>query len=629
MEQRHSKRLELPISSNFHDKILANPKYQSMTYKNIPFLFILFFSNLLVSVDFEVNDAQRKMLETLPPDQRTAVMLKMQQAGSMQEDIEEVFEKESFLIERPEYQDLQDEEKYCKECIYGYNIFRFAPSSYSASNVVPLTSTYTLGPGDEIEVTYYGNLDTKKKEKISKDGTFVLPSVGPVNLGGLTYEEAKELIEKNVESSLLGTRVSVSVGSLRSITVYLLGESYKPGSYTLSAMSNVSNALFISGGVSKLGSLRNIEVRRNGKIKGVYDFYDFLLKGDTSSGVKLEDGDAIFIPFIQNKVKLNGSFRRPGNYEIVEGESLKEAIAFAGGYKSEVVNDSVLEISYIDKSKGKRVIEYFSKADVDTDRELGDGDSINISHRQGLLSKSIELSGEFKNPGVYSILPGDRVLDIIVRAGGYTDEAYAEGTVFLRKQVAEKQKEGFSRSAEELERTMINIISSGQIPNISEFTLAPLAQLIARLRNEDPIGRQVVNFDYLTLKSDPSSNIYAQDEDEIFIPRRPESIYIVGEVLNSTTLRFDPENNVQDYIRLAGGLNDQADKNRMYVIYPNGSAEIINNSFFRNSASLIPGSTIVVSRDSRAFDIYSILEVVTPIFADLATSAAAIAAISD
>ena len=592
-------------------------------------LFFFFFSNLIFTIDFEVSDAQKKMLETLPPDQRTQVMLKMQQAGSMQEDLEEVFEKESFLVERPELQDLKEEEKYCEECIYGYNLFRFSPSSYSASNVVPLTSTYTLGPGDEIEITYYGNLDSKKKDKIKNDGTLTLPSVGPVNLGGLTYAEAKELIEKSVESSLLGTKVSVSVGSLRSITVYLLGESYKPGAYTLSAMSNVSNALFVSGGVTKLGSLRNIEVRRNGRIKGVYDFYDFLLKGDTSSGVKLEDGDAIFIPFIQNKVKLDGSFKRPGNYEIVEGESVKDAISFAGGYKSEVVDNSILEISSIDKSEGKRIIEYFSRSEAKMNRLLRDGDSINISHRQGLLSKSVELKGEFKNPGVYSILPGDRVLDVITRAGGYTDEAYAEGIVFLRKQVAEKQKEGFTRSAEELERTMINIISSGQIPNISEFTLAPLAQLIARLRNEDPVGRQVVNFDYLTLKSDPSSNIYAQDGDEIYIPRRPESLYIVGEVLNSTTLRFDPKNNVQDYIRLAGGLNDQADKDRMFVIYPNGAAEIVGNSFFRSSSSLIPGSTIVVSRDSRTFDVYSILEVVTPIFADLATSAAAIAAISD
>ncbi len=592
-------------------------------------LLFFFFSNLLLSVDFEVSETQKKMLETLPPDQRTSIMLKMQQAGSMQEDLEEVFEKESFLVERPELQNLEEEEKYCDECIYGYNLFRFSPTSYAATNQIPLTSSYTLGPGDEIEITYYGNNDTKTKGSITNDGTINLPAIGPVNLGGLTYKEAQELVKSTVEASLIGTKVSLSMGKLRSITVYILGESYKPGAYVLSAMSNVSNALFVSGGVTKKGSLRNIEIRRNGEIVGVYDFYDFLLKGNTSSGVKLEDGDAIFIPFIQNKVKLGGSFKRPGYYEIVEGESLQEAISFAGGYKSEVVDSSIIEISSIDQSIGKRLIEYSSRIKTDFSRKIKDGDSINVSHRQGLLPRSIELKGEFKNPGVYSILPGDRMLDVINRAGGYTDEAYPEGIVFLRKQVAEKQKEGFRRSADELERTMINIISSGQIPNISEFTLAPLGQLISRLRNEEPVGRQVVNFDYLTLKSDLSSNIYAQDGDEIYVPRRPESLYIVGEVLNSSTLKYDPKNNVQDYIRMAGGLNDQADKDRMFVIYPDGSAEIVNNSLFRKSSSLIPGSTIVVSRDSRAFDVYSVLEVVTPIFADLATSAAAIAAISD
>ncbi len=600
-----------------------------MSIKFLKILFFVFFSNLILSVDFEVSETQKKMLETLPPDQRTNIMLKMQQAGSMQEDLEEVFEKESFLVERPELEDLEEEEKYCEECIYGYNLFRFSPTSFAATNQVPLTSTYTLGPGDEVEVTYYGNNDSKKQGVIRNDGTFNLPAIGPVNLGGLTYAEAQDLVESAVNSSLLGTKVSLSMGKLRSITVYILGESYKPGAYVLSAMSNVSNALFISGGVTEKGSLRTIEIRRNGEIVGVYDFYDFLLKGNTSSGVKLEDGDAIYIPFIQNKVKLGGSFKRPGYYEIVEGDSLKDAIEFAGNFKSEVVDTSILEISSIDQSIGERVIEYSKKIETNFSRNLKDGDSINISHRQGLMPRSIELRGEFKNPGVYSILPGDRVLDVINRAGGYTEEAYPEGIVFLRKQVAEKQKEGFRRSADELERTMINIIASGQIPNISEFTLAPLGQLISRLRKEEPVGRQVVNFDYLTLKSDVSSNIYLQDGDEIYVPRRPESLYIVGEVLNSTTLKYNPKNNVEDYIKMAGGLNDQADKDRMFVIYPDGSAEIVNNSLFRKNSSLIPGSTIVVSRDSRAFDVYSVLEVVTPIFADLATSAAAIAAISD
>ena len=128
-----------------------------MNYKIIHFCILFLFSSMFFSVDFEVSETQKKMLETLPPDQRTNIMLKMQQAGSMQEDLEEVFERETFLVERPELEDLEEEEKFCSECIYGYNLFRFSPSSFSATNQVPLTSSYTLGPGDEVEMVYYGN----------------------------------------------------------------------------------------------------------------------------------------------------------------------------------------------------------------------------------------------------------------------------------------------------------------------------------------------------------------------------------------------------------------------------------------------------------------------------------------
>ena len=137
-------------------------------------------------------------------------------------------------------------------------------------------------------MVYFGNRQEKLKTIINKDGSVDLPSLGPINVGGLTFSQAQKVVEGAVESSLLGTKVPISIGKLRSITVYMLEESYKYGAYTLSAMSNVSNALFISGGVTEGGSLKNIEVRRNGEIVGVYDFYDFLLNGNTTSGVKLE-----------------------------------------------------------------------------------------------------------------------------------------------------------------------------------------------------------------------------------------------------------------------------------------------------------------------------------------------------
>ena len=151
---------------------------------------------------------------------------------------------------------------------------------------------------------------------IQRDGTFNLPLLGPVNLVGFTFTEAQEHLKKRIKEELdemsiagsIGTEISINLNRLRSITVYVLGEAYKPGSYTLSALSTITNTLFLSGGVNKSGSLRNIQIKREGKLVNTYDLYDLLLRGDTTTDIRLQDGDTIFIPFIENKVTLGGVF---------------------------------------------------------------------------------------------------------------------------------------------------------------------------------------------------------------------------------------------------------------------------------------------------------------------------------
>ena len=139
----------------------------------------------------------------------------------------------------------------------------------------------------------------------------------------------------------------------------------------------------------------------------------------------------------------------------------------------------------------------------------------------------------------------------------------------------------------------------------------------------------IVDLDTLALKSDPITNFTVQDGDELYIPKRPSSVSIVGEVLNSATVGFNPEYSIYDYIDLAGGLRDSADKNKIFVILPNGKAQLIKKGLFTTNKGILPGSTIVISRDSKPFDAIRWTQIITPILADLATSAAAIAAISD
>ena len=591
-----------------------------------------FLITLLVFLAFnlkaEITPDQLRMIEQLPPDQRENIMNKMGTAESLQDEIEETFEENSSLTLKPELRNLKESEDYCPDCIFGFDFFEYSPTTFAPVDNSPVTPDYLLGPGDKLLINFYGNIEKEITTTINREGNIILPEIGPINFSGITFDEANSLLAKKVETKLLGTYSTMSIGEIRSIGIYILGEAYKPGRYVMSGLSSVSNALFVSGGVNEQGSLRNIQVRRQNEVIRTYDFYDFLLRGSLESDVVLQDGDIIFIPFIESSVTLGGAFKRPYRYEIKEGETIEDAIYLAGGFVSEVIGSPTLELSRVDERSAKRVYSYVN-SEKDFGNVLRDGDVINISSVSGIKPRSIKISGEVKNPGQYSIQPGDRILDIINRAGGYTEEAFFQGSIFLRTEVAKSQKQAFERAADELENTIVDIITKDTIDEITEFTLLPVSNLIARLREEKPLGRMVVNLDTLSLKSDPVINFSVQDGDELLIPKRPSSVSIVGEVLNTTSVGFNPNFTVDEYISLAGGLSDSADRNKIFVILPNGKSQLVRKSLFSSNKDVLPGSTIVISRDSRPFDAINLTQIITPILADLATSAAAIAAISD
>ena len=583
-----------------------------------------------------ITPEQEALLKELPADQRAAMEERMKASEELEEDVKEAFKREDFLIERPELKEEKEEEKYkCEECIYGYDLFRFSPSTFAPANNVPVSYSYILGPGDELTVSYYGANKNSTTGFIQRDGTFNLPLLGPVNLVGFTFSEAQEHLKKRIKEELdelsiagsVDTEISINLNRLRSITVYVLGEAYKPGSYTLSALSTITNTLFLSGGVNKLGSLRNIQIKREGKLVNTYDLYDLLIKGDTTTDIRLQDGDTIFIPFIKNKVTLGGAFKRPHLYELLDGETLEDAISFAGGFKAEVGFNPEIELSTINRVSNKREISKVVYNENAKNRKILNGDGLNVSEISGLKPFSVELTGEFKNPGVYAISEGDTVLDIVSKAGGYTNSAFVEGGVYLREEVAKIEEEGFKRTADNLEELLFNVVQDGSI-DVTEFTFLPIITVIKRLREIEPIGRVVMSLDTLDLKTDPYSNFEVRHGDSIYVPKRPSSVSVVGEVLAATSLQYYPERKVSDYIGAAGGLNSQADRDAIYIIGPDGQAELYEKKYLRNSnIELIPGSTIVVSRDSRPWDAINMAQILTPIFANLAISAASIAAI--
>lgn len=597
-------------------------------YSKIAFaLLISIFPYSVIGQD-DLPPEQLAMLEQLPPDQRESIKEKLRVATGLQGEIEQAFEEVISLVKKPELKDLKDQDGYCSECIYGFNFFQFSPSTFAPSDDTPINSSYSMGPGDKLLVNYYGSDEKTEEVFVNREGIVVLPLLGPVNVTGMTYGEASKYIQDKAKSELIGTQINISIREVRSVGVYVLGEAYKPGKYLLSGLSTVTNALFISGGVNKKGSLRNIQIKRDNKTVATYDFYDFLLKGSLDSEVTLQDGDIIFIPFIENSVIMGGAFKRPHRYEFKEGETLGDVVELAGGFDTEVMDGSRIELSTLDRSASTRSLTYLNLAE-DAKKLIKDGDVLNVSFTSGLTPQSITLTGEVKNPGDYSIRPGETILEIINRAGGYTDEAYFQGAVFLRKAVAKSQKEAFARSADQLENTIVDVITNNAGSSISESTLVPLSNLITKLRLEEPPGRMVVDLDTLKLKTDPIANFPVKNRDSLFIPERPSFVSIVGEVLNATTVGFNPDLSVDEYIDLAGGLNDAADRDKIFVILPDGKSQLVKRSLFSSSTYILPGSTIVITRDSRPFDAISLTQIITPILADLATSAAAIAAISD
>ncbi|MGB1333751.1 MAG: polysaccharide biosynthesis/export family protein [Porticoccaceae bacterium] len=215
--------------------------------------------------------------------------------------------------------------------LFGYDLFAGEPDTFEPIANAPVELDYLLGPGDELNIQFYGKVNDYFEQTILRDGTINFPKIGPVGVAGMSYTEAKQLINRKVAEEYIGVKVSVSLGSLRSMQIFVFGEAYKPGRYTVPSLSTITNALYLSGGVSEIASLRNIQIKRNGKIQARLDLYDLLLSGDRSKDIRLQSGDTIFIPAVGQTAGIEGQVRRPAIYELMQKPTVGVLIDLAGG----------------------------------------------------------------------------------------------------------------------------------------------------------------------------------------------------------------------------------------------------------------------------------------------------------
>ena len=310
---------------------------------------------------------------------------------------------------KPKPNDLDKDLRY-----FGYDYFNNVPSTFAPLAFVPVPSDYVIGPGDEIRIILFGNTNNKYNLKVTRDGDIYMPEFGPVLVAGLTFTDLKDSIQQLVSNQLIGTQVSVTLGELRSIEIYVLGEAKNPGAYTVGSLSNLINVIFASGGIRQSGSLRNIQLKRSGKIVSNFDLYSLLLEGDTGESIRLMQGDVVFIPSITQSVAINGEIQRPGIYELLPNEDINDLIHYAGNFTSKA-NQNSIDLKRVDQEQNAfKLINLSTKSLAKNEKfTLISGDVVTIGSVVDKLFGAILISGHASRPGYYPWFSGMRLSDVI------------------------------------------------------------------------------------------------------------------------------------------------------------------------------------------------------------------------
>ena len=338
-----------------------------------------------------------------------------------------------------------------KSRVFGYDFFQNPKISFTPTINVPTPKSYIINTGDELLVEVWGAAESSTTQKVDNQGNIILPMAGKVHVGGLNFVEAKARINTALrkiyagisapEGSYAKVYTGVSIANIRTVKVNIIGEVEAPGTYSLSALSTVINALYASGGPTENGSFRNIQVVRGGKTIAHLDIYNFLLKGSQEGNINLNDQDVIIVPPYKNQVEVIGFVKREGLYEVKEGEKLSSLVDYFGGFKSNAYKD----IMVIERIVGaKREVKEVPFSDASKFAMQG-GDKLLVHKLSDIYHNRISITGAVYQPGNYAFSEGMTVLDLIDKAAGVREEAYLNRAILFRSiDRVDKQSLNFS-----------------------------------------------------------------------------------------------------------------------------------------------------------------------------------------
>jgi protein involved in polysaccharide export with SLBB domain len=504
--------------------------------------------------------------------------------------------------------------------LFGQTLFEQAPTTFALTDRMQVPSDYVVGTNDELQIRIWGQINADLRVVVDRSGQIYIPRVGQISVAGVHYSELEQHLKDQVLKVFRNFSLSVSIGRLRSIQVFVVGQARYPGTYTISSLSTLVNAIFASGGPTPQGSLRDIQVQRDGKTIAHMDFYNLLVKGDKSKDVRLQSGDVLYFPPVGPLVAIAGSVNTPGIYEVKHGSSLADLIEIADGL-STMADSNKVTVERIDDRHSRSVLEFPLDAQSRA-LPLSDGDIVRVLSIVPRFSDAVTLRGNVVNPGRYPWKPGMRIRDLIPDAQALQTRQYwlARATMtdgrsteypirtkhsssetsktpdtrgqvardFTARGTADRDSIGRDLTEQEAMR-QTNSQDSSQArgtstqfgrrnPN-SETLTADLHQaspeinwnyaIIQRVNPED-LSTKLLSFDLgkAVLEGDAANNLELQPDDiitifsqsDVSVPQSERARYIrlEGEVVRAGVYKVAEGELIRDVLRRAGGLTPAA-----------------------------------------------------------------------
>lgn len=568
-------------------------------------LFALFFLTFFL-INIFAQELDPKYLDTLPEDIKSDLM---ERADKKNKDSEQLYRSSlySSKLEKDEeledlktriQVDLAELERRLKQDdgleiekglkIFGLEFFKTFQTSFMPINEPNLDSSYILDVGDVLNVQLIGQEDFVETFPINRDGSINLPKIGKIVVAGLSLSEASAMIKSSVKSSFIGTDAYINIDQIRDVNIVISGNAKNPGIYTLTGNSNILQALTVAGGIDEYGSLREINLIRDDKVIETLDLYKLLIDGSYNLKKRLRSGDVVFVRPRHKLVAIDGAVMRPAKYEVKTNEKLSSVIKFSNGLKQTADLQNISLERMLDGTLKSIPITNISQFE---NIDSVDGDLIYIRE---YAYRVASISGAVYKPGSYTMAAGETIIDLIDKAGGFTDNAYPFGAVYENNDAKLVNKKAKDLLYEEF---LDNIIAMSQ-QNISEnFDLTPILSLTREIKNSEPSGRIVV--DLTESINNKTLNIRAGDS--VIIPEKTNNIYVYGEVSSEGAVMFSQNKTVDYFVEKSGGYKRFADNDSIYILHPNGETQRYSKkrNLFANSpheVNLYPGSVIFVPR---------------------------------